>query len=248
MSPRIAPPRVRTRGQHTLSQVSPAPGPAAGADDRPRASAPPAAPPSRPTNDLTAVELDTANWVREQIRDGCDGISLRVRVDDRESLVDDWRVDAKTDVDALVRCVHRDKAVGATDGHRLYALFSHRPDTAMHVHRRIFCVRRPTTSESEPPIGTPNVEHTNGLLLRSLRHLERTTKVTMDQALALLDRYSEILNARDARIAVLEARVLGPSGRSGPIRVPSRASSRRAANREPQGTAATGRRERGSSK
>jgi hypothetical protein len=227
--------------------VRQAPGSAAGADDRPRAGARGAAPPDAST-DLIAFELDTARWVREQIRDGCDGISLRVRVDGRESLVDDWRVDAKTDVDALVRGVHRDKAVSTTDGHGLYALFSHRPDTAMHVGRRIFCVRRSLASESGPPMRTPDVEHTNGLLLRSLRHLDRTTKVTMDQALSLLDRYSEILNARDARIAVLEARVLGPSGRNGPIRVPSRASSRRAANREPQGTAATARRERGSSK
>ena len=82
-------------------------------------------------------QVDMANWVREQIREGCARIVLRQRVHDVEQLVREWALEPSTDPDALAEEIR----IKASDegrqlrGPTLYGIFAHRLGSNSHFDR-----------------------------------------------------------------------------------------------------------------
>ena len=154
--------------------------------------------------DRTTQEWESANWIRAALREGCSRLSLVKKVggDPRaEILIHEWTLRNDGDVDVIIDALSRK---GRLREPGLYGLFVYQPGQRMHFDRKFLRVDGAPPRRAAPmrSRGRP------GGLARALRYAEANAKVTVEQSIALIEKYREIVHERDARIAVLERRHL----------------------------------------
>jgi hypothetical protein len=154
--------------------------------------------------DRTAEQWDSANWIRSALREGCSHLRLVQRVADdpgTEILIHEWPLTNDADVDGIVEALSRR---GSLREPGLYGLFVYKPGQRIHFDRKILRV------DGAPPRRAAPLRSRGrqSSLARALRYAEANAKVTVEQSIALIETYREIIQERDARIAVLERRHL----------------------------------------
>ncbi len=154
--------------------------------------------------DRTTQEWENANWIRSALREGCSRLRLVQKLagdPGAEILIHEWPLANDGDVDVIVDALSRK---GRLREPGLYGLFVYRPGQRIHSDRKTLRVDAASPRRAAPmrSRGRPFS------LARALRYAEANAKVTVEQSIALIETYREIIQERDARIAVLERRHL----------------------------------------
>jgi hypothetical protein len=146
----------------------------------------------------------TADWLRSLIDDGCRRIVLSKRVRGQTRHVRAWQLATTTDAHALAEEIDtrmRDRARILRP--TLFALLAFKPGSDMHVDRKI--VRFEPIGAGPDTLGGDRTRRNGrGLVSQMMRHSEASARIFVEQSLAIVEQYKQILREREARLALLE--------------------------------------------
>jgi len=154
---------------------------------------------------LLADHIDVGDWLRMQLRDGCNRIILRQRIQDIEQHVREWPLTPETDLVALAEEIRAkmNNEGRQLRGPTLFALFSFRAGCDMHIDRMLQRIEG-SAGGGSALFGETEASDARGIVSMMMRHTEASARIALGQTLEIVEHYKSISKERGDRVAALE--------------------------------------------